>query len=226
MPPNRALVAAIALSRTPSLAAVLRSQGLPAGVELLLRILARDPGAAQEARAMTGLRETELTAIAELYVLQAMLYQGASSRRILGVAPDADRAEARAHLRHLLNWLHPDKNANPWHAAFARRVIDAWRQIDHGLEGDERPRGMTAGGHRSARARRMPWIALPSEAARGRSGRRSGRGLRASLAGLTLICGVTVPDAAPYEVGRALLATIFFDAMPAASTRAAVSGLR
>jgi hypothetical protein len=38
MPPNRALDAAIALSRVPSLAVAMRSQALPTGVKLLLRI--------------------------------------------------------------------------------------------------------------------------------------------------------------------------------------------
>jgi hypothetical protein len=225
MPPNRALAAAIALSRAPSLTAAIRSQALPAGVELLLRILASDPDALQQARAVTGLSETELVAIAEFYVLQTMLYRGASSRRVLGVAPDADRAVVRAHMRDLLNWLHPDKNVNAWHAAFAGRVIAAWREIDRGLE-DEGPRGSAAGGARSARAHRVPWIASPLGAAPERSTRRSMKGLRIFLAGLTLICGVTVPDAVAYGVRQALFATTFFDAAPAASTRAALSGLQ
>ena len=97
MSPSRALVAAIALSRAPSLAAVLRAQALPDGVELLLRILAQDSDASRIARAMTGLREAELIAAAELYVLQVMLYQGASSRRILGVPPErGSRRDPRA----------------------------------------------------------------------------------------------------------------------------------
>jgi hypothetical protein len=204
----------------------LRSQAVPAGVGLLLRILASDPSAWQEARVMTGLREAELVAVAELYVLQVMLYQGASSRRILGVTPDTDRAVIRAHLRHLLNWLHPDKNTSAWHAAFASRVIAAWRQIDRGLEDHERPRGLAARGPPSARTHRVPWIALPLEVAPKRSARRAAKGLRFFFAGLTLICGVTVPDAVAYGVRQALLATTLFDPAPAASTHATVSGLQ
>jgi hypothetical protein len=184
MPPSRALVAAIALSRAPSLAAVLRAQAIPDGVELLLRILAGDPDATREARAMTGLSEAELITAAELFVLQVMLCQGALSRRILGVPPDADRAMTRTHLRLLLSWLHPDKNSSPWHAPFARRVIAAWRQIDRGVE-DERD--WAAGSLPSRRAHRVPWIALPLKAADGRSPRRESKGWRVFLAGLTLI---------------------------------------
>ena len=54
----------------------MRAQALPDGVELLLRILAGDPDAWQKARAMSGLREADLIAAAELYVLQVMLHQG------------------------------------------------------------------------------------------------------------------------------------------------------
>jgi hypothetical protein len=180
MYPSPALVAAIALSRAPSLAGVLRTQALPDGVQLLLSILARDPDAAQKARAMTGLREAELIAAVELYVLQVMLYPGAPSRRILGVPPNADRAVIRAHLRLLLTWLHPDKNSSAWHAPFARRVIAAWRQIDSGLE-DEQPRGWLA--------HRVPWIASPLEATRQRSRWRASKGLRVFLAGVALIRG-------------------------------------
>jgi hypothetical protein len=208
------------------LAAALRSQALPAGVGLLLRILASDPGASQEARAMTGLREAELVAAAELYVLQVMLYHGASSRQILGVTPDTDRAVIRAHLRHLLNWLHPDKNTSAWHAAFASRVIAAWRQIDRGLEDREWPRGLAARGPPLARTHRVPWIALPLEAAPKRSARRGAKGLHYFFAGLTLICGVTVPDAVAYEVRQAVLAITVFDSTPAPSTLPAVSGLQ
>ena len=177
MHPSRALIAAIALSRAPGLAIVLRAQPLPSGVELLLRILAHDSDALETARAMTGLSQSELIAAAELYVLQVMLYPGAPSRRVLGVQPEADRAATRANLRLLLNWLHPDKNPSEWHAPFASRVIAAWRQIDGGLE-DEQLRDPNADRPRSWFAYRMPWIARPSEATRKRPPRWSIKGLR------------------------------------------------
>jgi len=176
MHPSRALIAAVALSRAPGLASVLRAQPLPSGVELLLRVLAHDPDASEAARAMAGLSEAELIAAAELYVLQVMLYPGAPSRRVLGVEPEADRAAVRAHLRLLLNWLHPDKNTNAWHAPFASRVIAAWRQVDSGLE-DDQPRDRDVIRPRWF-AYRMPWIAWPSEARHKRTSRWSIKGLR------------------------------------------------
>lgn len=188
MHPSRALVAAIALSRAPGLAVVLRAQPLPSGVELLLRILTHDADASQTARAMTDLSESELIAAAELYVLQVMLYPGAPSRRILGVQPDEDRTVIRAHLRFLLHWLHPDKNSSKWHAPFARRIIAAWRQIDSGLEDEQLP-GWTAVRPRSWFAHRVPWIAWPIEATHERCSRRSIKGLRNFLVGLALTHG-------------------------------------
>jgi len=187
MPPNRALDAAIALSRASSLslAVAMRSQVLPTGVKLLLRILANETEALKEARHMSGLGETDLVAAAEFYVLQVMLYRGASSPRILGVTADADRTEIRAHMRYLLNWLHPDKNTNAWHASFAGRVIAAWSRIDRGLE-DEKPRSLATGTPRSRRSYQVSWVALPLQPAPPEvPTRRSVKQLRVFLVGLT-----------------------------------------
>jgi hypothetical protein len=186
MPPNRALDAAIALSRVPGLVVAMRSQALPTGVKLLLRILANETDALKEARHMSGLGEPDLVAVAEFYVLQVMLHRGASSPRILGVTADADRTEIRAHMRYLLNWLHPDKNTSAWHASFASRVIAAWRRIDRGLE-DEKPRSLAAGTRRSGRSYRVSWVALPLQPAPEVPTRRSVKRLRVFLVGLTLV---------------------------------------
>ena len=113
---NRALDAAIALSRAPTRATAMRVQELPTGVNLLLRILVGDADALSEARNLTGLRDQDLLVIAELYVLKVMLYRGASARRILGVGFGADRREMRQHMGWLLAWLHPDRNPGAWRA--------------------------------------------------------------------------------------------------------------
>jgi hypothetical protein len=160
---NPALDAAIALSRAPTLAEAMRSQPLPTGAKLLLRILADESGALSEARRMTGLSDKDLAAVAELYVLQVMLYRGASPRRILGVGPEAERTEIRSHMRYLMTWLHPDKAASDWHAAFAGRVIGAWRSIDRN-GGPETPR-VAGGASRKLLPRGVPWIALAKERA-------------------------------------------------------------
>ncbi len=130
MQPNRALDASVALARAPGLAAAMRSQALPAGVSLLLRFLAGERQAIQEACEATGLSEEPLRQSIELFVLQVMLFRGASARRILGVVDATGRPEIRSNMRCLMLWLHPDRNSGDWQAAFAARVISAWRDVN------------------------------------------------------------------------------------------------
>ena len=164
MPPNRALDAAIALSRRPSLAAGMRLQTLPEGVGALLQILSGEPDALREARRATGLSESSLLAIVELYVLQILLHRDASPRRILGVNDAAERPEMRLHLRDLLNWLHPDKSTDPLRAAFAARVSDAWRHVNQTNQpGRLSGATMPTARRPSSRLNRVPWIALAPE---------------------------------------------------------------
>ena len=136
IPPNHALESAIALWRAPRLVRVMRSTRLPEGLTFLLRILSGERQALVEAQHMTRLDEEAIISIVEFYVLQVMLFRGASSRRILGVEPGAERSQIRRHMGYLMNWLHPDREANTWRVAFARRVLDSWHQIERGTEED------------------------------------------------------------------------------------------
>jgi hypothetical protein len=186
---NPALDAAIALSRTPTLTEAMQTQPLPTGAKLLLRILAHEADALTEARRMTGLGDRDLAAVAELYVLQVMLYRGASPRRILGVGPEAQRTEIRAHMRYLLTWLHPDKAASDWHAGFASRVIGAWRSVDRNREpGGLRVEG--GGASRKLLSRGVPWIALAKERAPTQAMRPFYQRLRAFFEGLAVVGAV------------------------------------
>ena len=212
MPANRALDAAIALARNPTLAAGMRCQPLPEDIKLLLGILAADADALTEARRITGFPQNELAPIIESYVLKVMLFRGASSRRVLGVESNAERHEIRRNLRYLLNWLHPDKNASIWHAAFARRVIVAWRSIDRGQD-DGEPSGPTSKAHRSRYPQRLPWIVLPPPVNRQRHPVRSLR--RFWLAGLVVISGCTLPDSVGLEIGRTVSAMAIYPSLSA-----------
>ena len=203
---NRALDAAIALSQAPTRSTVMRAQELPTGVNLLLRILVGDADALSEARNLTGLRDKDLLVIAELYVLKVMLYRGAPARRILGVGLGADRREMRQHMGWLLAWLHPDRNPGAWRAAFASRVIAAWRSVDRGQEDQATPvRSPVAS--RFRRAQRIPWIALPPDPALSRSAHRWRRGLRVALMGLMLVGLALVLGIVAIRVSQAMSAT-------------------
>jgi hypothetical protein len=136
IPPNHALESAIALWRAPRLMRVMRSMRLPEGLTFLLRILSGERQALVEAQEMTRLDEEAIISIVEFYVLQVMLFRGASSRRILGVGPGAERSQIRRHMGYLMSWLHPDREASPWRVVFARRVLDSWHQIETGAEED------------------------------------------------------------------------------------------
>ena len=69
---NPALDCALALARTPMLAAGMRSQQLPDGVRTLLSLVAREPGALEQARRLSGVSGAEIMAAAELYVQQVV----------------------------------------------------------------------------------------------------------------------------------------------------------
>jgi hypothetical protein len=206
---NRALDAAIALSQTPTLAAAMRAQELPTGVKLLLRILANEADALSEARNLTGMSNTELIAIVELYVMRVLLYRGAPARRVLGVGSDADRTEMRRHMAYLLAWLHPDKSPGAWPIAFASRVIAAWRSIDRGREDESRP-GRLPVSSRSRRSHRVPWIPLPVEATR--KSRHLRKVSRFVLLGLVIVGVALTTGVFSNQISQLLSATSLFAA--------------
>ena len=166
IPPNPALESAIALSRAPRLTRVMRSMPLPQGLTFLLQILSGERQALVEAQQMTGLDEKVIISIVEFYVLRVTLFRGASSHRILGVEPEAERSQIRRHMGYLMNWLHPDKEASTLRVAFARRVLDAWHQIASGAEEDG-PRLPSAATRTGRPLFVIPWIPMrPPRAAR------------------------------------------------------------
>ena len=159
IPHNHALEAAIALSRAPRLTRVMRSMRLPEGLTFLLRILSGEREALVEAQHLTRLDEQAIISIVEVYVLQVMLFRGASSRRILGVEPGAERSQIRRHMGYLMSWLHPDREPSTWRVAFARRVLESWRQIERGAEEDG-PRVPSAATRTGRQRLLIPWIAV------------------------------------------------------------------
>ena len=150
----------MALRRAPRLAREMRAMRLPEGLTLLLRMLSGEREALVEAQRMTRLDEDAIVSIVESYVLQVMLFRGASSRRILGVEPGAERSQIRRHMGYLMSWLHPDRETSQWRVVFARRVLDSWHQIETGAEedGPQLPFVATRTGRRRFL---MPWIAVP-----------------------------------------------------------------
>jgi len=129
---GRALPIALDLAAAPALAAGARTQPLPDGVIDVIRIAAGCEDTLAEAARATDCDPAFIKAAAEFYIKQILLHSGSDSRRILGVSPKAGREEMRNHMRWLMLWLHPDHAKSDWQAAFAQRVIAAWRDVGGG----------------------------------------------------------------------------------------------
>ena len=156
---NHALKSAIALWRAPRLVRIMRSRRLPDGVTFLLRILSGEREALVEAQRLARLNEDAIIPIVEFYVLQVMLFRGAPAGRVLGVEPGAERSQIRRHMGYLMGWLHPDKEASTWRVVFARRVLDAWHQVQNGADEDGPQPPSVATNNRRA-AFWIPWITV------------------------------------------------------------------
>lgn len=152
---DRAIVEALSLSRLPGLAPILRRKSLPADIEALLRIFARDAVELAAAVSATGESDESILASVDNYVLTILLFPGASSQRMLGVGADASRDETRRHFKLLMEGLHPDKTRDRWRTGHARRLIAAWSELSHpGKAVTLQPQA------KSARVR-LPLIAYP-----------------------------------------------------------------
>ena len=158
MATNQALEAAHALALNPSLAPVMRQARLPQDISVLLQFLAGDLAASELTQGDAG----RLMDIVERYVVAVMLYPGAAPSRVLGVAKDATRDQARAHMRLLMIWLHPDRAGDMWRVSYSGRVLEAWRQISS-TPANVRPAVAPQAQIRRPRTRpvKLAWVAQP-----------------------------------------------------------------
>lgn len=213
---ERAVDRALDLARMPTLAPFLREQALPLDLLELIRLVAGSSEAAQAAVAATGEPLRAIHSAAVFYLREMLFFPGADLHRNLGLSSAATRSQMRLHMRWLLLWLHPDHNSNEGAAIFAERVIRAWRELgplekqrvgesndallDLGRRrtGPPRPRRQTA--------MRVPWIAVPIEAAQPKRRRRARRffvwvcAVGGALA-LILIPGAVLSEGAPTPFG-------------------------
>ena len=132
---NQALEAARALAQNPNLATVMQNARLPSDIDMLLRFLAGD----ETSGAMSRGDPARIQDVVERYVKAVMLFPGAPPERVLGVSPGATRDEMRAHMRLLMIWLHPDRGADAWRAAYSSRVLEAWRLASSGSSSPVQP---------------------------------------------------------------------------------------
>jgi hypothetical protein len=127
MPDASAVRVAIDLIQVPSRVRFLRSEPLPEGVPLVLRIAAGDDAAEIAAAEAVGRPRELVREACAFFIEQILLTSDADSYRLLGADRHASAADLRRNMALLLRWLHPDMHHD--HSMFAGRVIAAWSAI-------------------------------------------------------------------------------------------------
>jgi len=202
---ERAINMALDLTRMPAFAASMSASPLPPGVLEVIRIAAESPEACRAAALNTGQPEPVLIEAARFYLQQVLFREEADCFRTLGIRPDQSRTSARDHMRWLLRWLHPDRNRD-WDAVYAKRVVNAWREVSQAGRNSRATAGpaqrrnrIDSSDYRGVSApNRIPWIARPYED--GSSRRKSYASLAvrvikiaAGLIVVLLVFGLTAP---------------------------------
>jgi DnaJ-like protein len=124
-----ALRTAIALVHLPSLGRSLKSEPLPQGIELLLRIAAGDERVTAEAVRHLSRSPDTVKGACAFYIEQILLCPTSNYYRVLGTEPHCSAAELRTNMGQLLKWVHPDASVSPDRAHFALRVTEAWNSL-------------------------------------------------------------------------------------------------
>lgn len=120
---------AIELLHVPSRVRVARTEPLPAGVDLLLRIASGEAEAERVAIASTGRPRDLIRQAAIFFIEQVLLCPNSDSYRVLGADSQASSGELRRNMALLVKWLHPDKDPRGQRSMFVSRVIRAWDDL-------------------------------------------------------------------------------------------------
>jgi hypothetical protein len=124
-----ALKSAIDLIHIPSRVRHVRSNPLPDGMLLLLRVAAGDESATEIAAGFASRPAGVVREAAAFFIEQILLSPEADSYRVLGASRDATCGELRRNMVLLLKWLHPDTQREGDRSVFAGRVILAWDDL-------------------------------------------------------------------------------------------------
>jgi hypothetical protein len=124
-----ALRVAIDLLHVPSQVRLVRSEPLPRGVPVLLRIAAGDDAAEREAADLTVRSRDVVRRAAEFFIEQILFAPDTDSYRVLGSASQASASELRKNAALLLKWLHPDRDPHGERSIFVSRVTEAWNNL-------------------------------------------------------------------------------------------------
>lgn len=129
MSERMALKIAIDLMHVPSQVRLFRTEPLPEGVSLLLRMAAGDEDAEHTAVELTGRSRDIVRRAATFFIEQILFSPDADSYRVLGTNPQASAGDLRHNVALLLKWLHPDLDRNGERSIFVGRVTAAWNNL-------------------------------------------------------------------------------------------------
>ena len=149
---------ALSLLHLPSAIRRVKAEPLPAGVDVLLQVVAGDAAVQREAATRTERPVDMIREAAEFFVEQILLAPESGSYRILGAAAEAPASELRHNMALLLRWLHPDKMQTDDRRALVERVTLAWENLktperrasyDRQQQGQRQPSKASGRRHRS-----------------------------------------------------------------------------
>jgi hypothetical protein len=129
MSERMALKIAIDLIHVPSQVRLLRSEPLPDGVLMLLRIAAGDAEAGNTASLLADRPLDVVRRAATFFIEQILFAPNADSYRVLGTSARATSTELRQNVALLLRWLHPDLDPAVERSVFIGRVTTAWNDL-------------------------------------------------------------------------------------------------
>ena len=125
MSDTMAMKIAIDLMHVPSQVRFFRSEPLPDGILMLLRIAAGD-SEAESAAAISADRSPQIVRQAATFFIEQILFApNSDSYRVLGGSPRASAGELRRNVALLLRWLHPDLEPERERSIFVGRVTAA-----------------------------------------------------------------------------------------------------
>jgi hypothetical protein len=156
MSERMALKLAIDLVHVPSQVRFFRSEPLPDGVLILLRVAAGDEAADRTATELTGRSRDTVRQAATFFIEQILFAPNADSYRVLGAGPQASAGELRRNAGLLLKWLHPDLDPRGERSIFVGRVTAAWNDLktpERRAAYDEQCRSRAANGRTRSRKR-------------------------------------------------------------------------
>jgi DnaJ-class molecular chaperone len=113
----------------PSAIRRVRTEPLPAGVDVLLSVVAGDEAVQGEAAKRTEREPAMVKEAATFFVEQILLTPGTGSYRALGATRETASTDIRHNMALLLRWLHPDKLHSDERRALAERVTLAWEDL-------------------------------------------------------------------------------------------------